>query len=193
MSYHVEVRCSGTASASILLLLALKPILGGCRYLASDSQEPATLACQRVEGKRLRSQLVTGKKTYGLPRGLCYRLMTPLLPAPRHLLPASLYACNHVNHVPPVCYVPVQVVVEPLVVPAVTQPLLRVNCFECMWSSYSWGGGGLAGPFATAGAGGVDVMSGAKGVTLWRPKPPLGYVITGDVLTAGANGATLLE
>jgi hypothetical protein len=87
-----------------------------------------------------------------------------------------------------VCLVLAQVVVEPLVVPAVTQPLLRVNCFECMWSSYSWGGGGLTGPFPTAGAGGVDVMSGAKGVTLWRPKPPLGYAITGDVLTAGGEG-----
>jgi vacuolar protein sorting-associated protein 13A/C len=85
------------------------------------------------------------------------------------------------------CFVDVlQVIVEPLAVPAATEPLTRVDRFGCMWSSHGplegWNSGQ---PYATAGAGGVDVVGSDKGVTIWRPQPPMGYAIVGDVLSAG--------
>lgn len=39
--------------------------------------------------------------------------------------------------------------------------------------------------YATAGAGGVAIMGSDKGVTVWRPQPPVGYAVLGDVLSAG--------
>jgi hypothetical protein len=87
-------------------------------------------------------------------------------------------------HFPAPC---AQVVWEPLAVPPADQPLVRVDCFGCLWSSHSLpdcaGTAGLS--YATAGAGGVDVVGSDKGVTVWRPQPPVGYAILGDVLSSG--------
>jgi vacuolar protein sorting-associated protein 13A/C len=77
------------------------------------------------------------------------------------------------------------VVLQPLVVPNANQPLVRLDKFEKLWSSYQAGDTGQGPPYPTAGAGGVDVMSGDKGVTVWRPQPPMGYAITGHIITAG--------
>jgi hypothetical protein len=83
-----------------------------------------------------------------------------------------------------------QVVWEPLAVPPADQPLVRVDRFGCLWSSHSLPDcAGTAGAsYATAGAGGVDVVGSDKGVTLWRPQPPVGYAILGDVLSSGGGG-----
>jgi hypothetical protein len=85
-----------------------------------------------------------------------------------------------------------QVVWEPLAVPPTDQPLVRVDRFGCLWSSHSLpecagAAGGLS--YATAGAGGVDVVGSDKGVTVWRPQPPVGYAILGDVLSSGGHAA----
>jgi hypothetical protein len=62
---------------------------------------------------------------------------------------------------------------------------VRLDKFEKLWSSYQVGEHGQGPPYPTAGAGGVDVMSGDKGVTVWRPQPPMGYAIAGHIITAG--------
>lgn len=75
---------------------------------------------------------------------------------------------------------------EPLAVPPASQPLARVDKFVYMWSSHGAAEGcGVGPPYATAGAGGVDVIGSDKGVTVWRPQPPIGYALLGDVLSAG--------
>lgn len=76
-------------------------------------------------------------------------------------------------------------------VPPATAPVVRCSSYERLWSSYCPGpaAAAISGPWPTAGAGGVDVMAAAKGVTVWRPQPPMGYAILGDVLTAGELGA----
>lgn len=77
---------------------------------------------------------------------------------------------------------------EPLAVPPATQPLARVDKFVYMWSSHGAAEGcGVGPPYATAGAGGVDVIGSDKGVTVWRPQPPMGYALLGDVLAAGRH------
>jgi len=73
----------------------------------------------------------------------------------------------------------------PLVVPPADQPLARCGTYELLWSSHSVGSGTGGPPYATAGAGGVDTMSAEKGVSIWRPQPPTGYAIVGDVITSG--------
>lgn len=79
-----------------------------------------------------------------------------------------------------------QVVMEPLAVPPASQPLARVDKFVHIWSSHGAAEGcGVGPPYATAGAGGVDVIGSDKGVTVWRPQPPMGYALMGDVLSAG--------
>lgn len=79
-----------------------------------------------------------------------------------------------------------QVVMEPLAVPPASQPLTRVDKFLYLWSSHGPAEGcGVGPPYATAGAGGVDVIGSDKGVTVWRPQPPMGYALVGDVLSAG--------
>lgn len=79
-----------------------------------------------------------------------------------------------------------QVVMEPLAVPPASQPLTRVDKFVYLWSSHGAAEGcGVGPPYATAGAGGVDVIGSDKGVTVWRPQPPMGYALLGDVLSAG--------
>jgi vacuolar protein sorting-associated protein 13A/C len=72
-------------------------------------------------------------------------------------------------------------------VPPADQPLVRVDRFGCLWSSHSLPDcpGTAGASYATAGAGGVDVVGSDKGVTLWRPQPPVGYAILGDVLSSG--------
>lgn len=82
-----------------------------------------------------------------------------------------------------------QVAAEPLAVPPPDQPLARVDRFACLWSSHgpAEGAGAAGPPYATAGAGGVAVISSDKGVTVWRPQPPVGYAIVGDVLAAGTS------
>lgn len=77
---------------------------------------------------------------------------------------------------------------EPLAVPPASQPLARVDKFVYMWSSHGAAEGcGVGPPYATAGAGGVDVIGSDKGVTVWRPQPPMGYALLGDVLAAGTS------
>jgi vacuolar protein sorting-associated protein 13A/C len=77
---------------------------------------------------------------------------------------------------------------EPLAVPPATQPLARVDKFVYMWSSHGAAEGcGVGPPYATAGAGGVDVIGSGKGLTVWRPQPPMGYALLGDVLAAGTS------
>ena len=76
----------------------------------------------------------------------------------------------------------VQVVLDPLIVPPVNQPLTRCGRFEWLWSSHD---SSAAVVYSTAGAGGVDVMGSDKGITFWRPQVPMGYASVGDVLTAG--------
>jgi vacuolar protein sorting-associated protein 13A/C len=82
-----------------------------------------------------------------------------------------------------------QVVMEPLAAPPADQPLARVTRFACLWSSHGPAEGGGAGPpyaiAGVAGAGGVAVIGSDKGVTVWRPQPPMGYALVGDVLSAG--------
>lgn len=75
---------------------------------------------------------------------------------------------------------------EPLAVPPASQPIARVDKFVHIWSSHGAAEGcGVGPPYATAGAGGVDVIGSDKGVTVWRPQPPMGYALLGDVLSAG--------
>ena len=75
---------------------------------------------------------------------------------------------------------------EPLAVPPASQPLARVDKFVYLWSSHGPAEGcGVGPPYAMAGAGGVDVIGSDKGVTVWRPQPPMGYALMGDVLSAG--------
>lgn len=33
----------------------------------------------------------------------------------------------------------------------------------------------------------AHVLGGERGVTIWRPQPPLGYAILGDCITAGST------
>lgn len=83
---------------------------------------------------------------------------------------------------------PPQVVMEPLAVPPADQPLARVTRFACLWSSHGPAEGAGAGPpYATAGAGGVAVIGSDKGITVWRPQPPVGYAAVGDVLAPGVG------
>ena len=83
------------------------------------------------------------------------------------------------------CPPPWQVVTEPLAVPAPDQPLKRVDRFSRLWCSHKATLDGPCGSYSAAGAGGVDCVASDKGVTVWRPQPPVGYAILGDVLSAG--------
>eukprot|EP00798_Chlamydomonas_sp_ICE-L_P025166 gene25166-10797_t len=78
-------------------------------------------------------------------------------------------------------------VAMPLVLPPQDQPLSRCSKFEQLWSSAqsesSFG-------YATLGQGGVESMAEFRGVTLWRPQPPSGYIILGDMPVAGSNQPT---
>lgn len=75
-------------------------------------------------------------------------------------------------------------VLEPLAVPATSQPLSRVDKFSFLWCSHEAADTSST-SYAAAGAGGVDLLGSDKGVTAWRPQPPTGYAIVGDVLSAG--------
>lgn len=75
-------------------------------------------------------------------------------------------------------------VLEPLAVPPANQPLTRVDKFSYLWCSHDASGAPTA-TYSAAGAGGVDLLGCDKGVTVWRPQPPTGYAIVGDVLSAG--------
>jgi len=70
--------------------------------------------------------------------------------------------------------------------PSLDAPVCRVATFDSVWQSHR-GGPPPGPPFATAGAGGVDLMAGERGVTVWRPQPPMGYGILGHVLASGAQ------
>lgn len=82
-------------------------------------------------------------------------------------------------------------VLEPLTVPPADKPLVRCDMFEKLWCSHP-AESSSGPPYPTAGAGGVDVMSSEKGVTVWRPQAPMGYGIVGDVITAGRHTQLLL-
>lgn len=110
-------------------------------------------------------------------------------------IPALHPSCDehtHAHATSPAILLPrAQVIVQPLIVPSATQPLARCNQFEKLWASHEHAAQGP--PYARAGAGGVDVLGSDKGVTLWRPQPPMGYAVCGDVLTAGASAPTVAQ
>ncbi len=95
------------------------------------------------------------------------------------LSPASLHLLLHLQGM----------VLQPLYAPAPDQPLCRCDRFERVWGSHagSRGSGGGGGTTLELGVGGVDAMAGERGVTVWRPQPPLGYTRLGDVLAQGAE------
>ncbi|MEW5298732.1 MAG: hypothetical protein WDW36_001820 [Sanguina aurantia] len=97
----------------------------------------------------------------------------------------------------------------PLMVPPAHAPLLRCELYERVWTSQrtpgsaprsslvsspsaaavaagAAAGGGGGGDGAAAGKHGVDALAAERGVTVWRPTAPSGYVILGDVVTAGS-------
>ncbi|KAL4443584.1 hypothetical protein ABPG75_011321 [Micractinium tetrahymenae] len=77
---------------------------------------------------------------------------------------------------------------EPLMQPQPDQPLASCNQFERVWSFdpaallAQQPGGAAAVSLAVTGAEG--------GVTVWRPKTPTGYAVTGDVVTPGSTQPT---
>jgi len=106
-------------------------------------------------------------------------------------------------------------VVQPLAVPALDQPLLRCDYFERLWSSSS--AEDMGSSSSTSGGSsfnrsmssfnsdsqhpsevqrmaaggmrrvGLDPVAHMRGLTVWRPKPPTGYVALGDVGMAGSE------
>lgn len=128
---------------------------------------------------------------------------------------AVLYAglCNHLFHciqTPPISKPQLQqLVAEPLIVPPADKPLLKCDTYERLWSTaaaHTFGQGSQGGDAASGGAaggdgsagqqplalesvgmGGVDPLAGQRGMALWRPQPPQGYAILGDVPVAGAG------
>lgn len=96
------------------------------------------------------------------------------------------------------------VLLRPLSAPPPEKPLARVSVFDRIWSSHdrsantlghAHGQGGSADDSASTlpvtvaslGQGGVDPMAQERGVTVWRPQVPFGYVSLGDVLTPGTS------
>lgn len=96
----------------------------------------------------------------------------------------------------------------PLMVPPAHAPLLRCELFERVWTSQRTPGSVskstlVSSPSAArvaadaanssgstrngtaSGHHGVDALAAERGVTVWRPTAPSGYVILGDVVTAG--------
>ncbi|GMH39652.1 hypothetical protein BSKO_07550 [Bryopsis sp. KO-2023] len=73
-------------------------------------------------------------------------------------------------------------VVDPLTVPSASQPVAKVSTFRMIWSSQD---ASLDESVATRfdSSEGLDRDKGY--ITLWRPQPPAGYGILGDVITCG--------
>lgn len=61
------------------------------------------------------------------------------------------------------------------------RPLVRCARFERVWSSAAEAADGAGGIIVT------DPVAGERGVTVWRPQAPSGYVALGDCITAGAR------
>lgn len=99
-------------------------------------------------------------------------------------------------------------ITAPLMVPPAYAPLLRCELFERVWTSQRTLGSVskstlVSSPSAArvaadaanssgstrngtaSGHQGVDALAAERGVTVWRPTAPSGYVILGDVVTAG--------
>jgi vacuolar protein sorting-associated protein 13A/C len=82
---------------------------------------------------------------------------------------------------------------KPLAVPSPTQPLQRCDAYSRVWCS-----SGTAPPatlpsvsagtltVSATGRGGVDPWTASRGVSVWRPQPPNGYLSLGDVAVPGA-------
>ncbi len=94
--------------------------------------------------------------------------------------------------------------------PSPTQPLLRCDTYERLWCSNSATSASSASTAAdpppapgssstlvlsgdltveSLGRGGVDPWAPHRGLALWRPQPPAGYLSLGDVPVAGSAGA----
>lgn len=78
-----------------------------------------------------------------------------------------------------------QVVSQPLVAPPPDKPMLRCDTYERLWSSGGGGVWGAVGPAPPPGVSRVDPAADLRGVAVWRPQPPPGYVILGDVAVPG--------
>ena len=81
-------------------------------------------------------------------------------------------------------------VAQPLVVPQPDRPLAMCEQYECVWTS-SGSGSETAPPSSpgqqTVASGSLDAMAAARGVSVWSPQPPAGYVKLGDVLTPSGD------
>lgn len=102
------------------------------------------------------------------------------MPARPHLLPCNLQLHAQIT--------------QPLVSPPVEHPLLRCDRFEWLWASSMRGDAALTpgsaaeqGRRSASGRGGLDPVASLRGLTLWRPHPPPGYVSLGDVAVAGSK------
>ncbi|KAK9908805.1 hypothetical protein WJX75_003140 [Coccomyxa subellipsoidea] len=75
-------------------------------------------------------------------------------------------------------------VLEPLVQPAPDKPLARCTRFLQLWSNH---------PEKSGPAGAVmdtSVLAAERGLTFWRPQPPIGYASLGDCVTTGTMQPT---
>ena len=93
-------------------------------------------------------------------------------------------------------------IMQPLVVPPVDRPLRHCERYTCLWSSRTDppSGGAVAAPLGRvsepgtveeeAEAGPLDLMVGMRGVAIWAPEAPTGYVKLGDVLCTSGEKPT---
>ncbi|KAK9834254.1 hypothetical protein WJX81_000411 [Elliptochloris bilobata] len=72
-------------------------------------------------------------------------------------------------------------VLQPLMQPPSDKPLVRCARFERVWSNAAEAADGASAAVET------DAVAGERGVTVWRPQAPAGYVALGDCITAGAQ------
>lgn len=73
-------------------------------------------------------------------------------------------------------------IVDPLIVPGANQPLAKVSAYNLIWSSQTF----TDNMNLTEMIRGRSVFAKDQGyISFWRPRPPPGYGILGDVATCG--------